>query len=196
MRGIDLVKLDFAVMTPPGPAAPQPARRSRVEGWFLSHSRELGEFLPRYIHAQHDIDDCMQETFLRVWRQEQQGTLADEARGYLFTTALNIARDRHRRSRVRCVGAHDALSDEMIDENGSDVEAAIHWRQGLQQLEVALEGLRPSTRTIFLLHHIECLTYPEIARRQSVTTRTVEREMARALSHCAERLQPFLEGAP
>jgi RNA polymerase sigma factor (sigma-70 family) len=189
------VKLDLAVMTPPGPAATPPVR-SRVEGWFLKHSRELGQFLRRYVHTQHDIEDCMQETFLRVWRQEQQGTLADEARGYLFTTALNIARDRHRRNQVRCAGAHDALSDEMIDENGLSAEAAAHWRQGLRQLETALEGLRPSTRAVFLLYHVECLTYPEIARRQGVTTRTIEREMARALNHCAGRLQPFLEGAP
>jgi RNA polymerase sigma-70 factor (ECF subfamily) len=63
----------------------------------------------------------------------------------------------------------------------------------MRQLEVALAGLRESTRAVFLLHHVERLTYPEIARRQGVTTRTVEREMARALTHCAGQLQPFLE---
>jgi RNA polymerase sigma-70 factor (ECF subfamily) len=173
---------------------PNPVPRSRVENWFLAHSRELALFLRRYVHSQHDIDDCLQETFLRVWRQEQQGTVKDDARGYLFTTALNIARDRHRRNQVRCAGAHDVLNDELIHEDGTDAEASAHWRQGVHRLELALEGLRPSTRTVFLLHHVEQLTYPEIARRQGVTTRTVEREMARALSHCAERLQPFLEG--
>jgi len=84
----------------------------------------------------------------------------------------------------------------LIDEAGSDAEVATHWRKGMHELESALGGLRSSTRTVFLLHHVECLTYPEIARRQGVTTRTVEREMARALSHCAERLQPYLKGTP
>jgi|HubBroStandDraft_1064217.scaffolds.fasta_scaffold00762_13 RNA polymerase sigma factor (sigma-70 family) len=192
----DPVKLDLAVLTAERPTDPAQRPRSRVEGWFLSHSRELGHFLRRYISTPHEIDDCLQETFLRVWRQEQQGTLKEEARGYLFATALNIARDRHRRNQVRCAGAHDCLSDEMVDEAGQNAEAATHWRQGLRQLELALAGLRQSTRTVFLLHHVECLTYPEIARRQGITTRTVEREMARALSHCALRLQPFLEGSP
>ena len=185
------MKFELAVMTAETPDGP---RRSRVEGWFLSHSRELGQFLRRYMHIQQDIDDCVQETFLRVWRQEQQGALKDEARGYLFTTALNVARDRHRRNHVRCVGAHEVLSDEMADEAGLDAESAAHWRHGVRQLEAALAGLRPSTRAVFLLHHLERLTYPEIARRQGVTTRTVEREMARAISHCALQLQPFLEG--
>jgi len=69
------VKLDLAVITAERPDVAQPARQSRVEAWFLSHSRELGQFLRRYIHTQQDIDDCMQETFLRVWRQEQRGGL-------------------------------------------------------------------------------------------------------------------------
>ena len=189
----DPVKLDLVVIAGERSDEPRPVRRSRVEDWFLSHSRELGQFLRRYIHTQHDIDDCLQETFLRVWRQERQGTLKDEARGYLFTTALNVARDRHRRNRVRCVGAHDSLDEELADEAGTDAEATTHWRQGMRQLEVALAGLRDSTRAVFLLHHVERMTYPEIARRQGVTTRTVEREMARALTHCAGQLQPFLE---
>ena len=66
----------------------------------------------------------------------------------------------------------------------------------MRQLGDGPRGLAlTSTRIVFLLHHVERLTYPEIARRQGVTTRTVEREMARALTHCAERLQPFLEGS-
>jgi RNA polymerase sigma-70 factor (ECF subfamily) len=188
------VKVDLAIMSAERSAAPRTARQSRVEGWFQAHYRELGQFLRRYIHTQHEVDDCLQETFLRVWRQEQQGTLKDDARGYLFTTALNIARDRHRRNLARCAGAHDSLSEELIDDSGTDAEAVAHWRHGMRELEIALAGLRHSTRTVFLLHHVERLSYPEIARRQGVTTRTVEREMARALSHCAGALQPFLEG--
>lgn len=182
-------------MTAEIPEVLRPRRPSRVEGWFASYYRELGQFLRRYIRTPQDVDDCLQETFLRVWRQEQLGTLKDDARGYLFTTALNVARDRHRRNEVRCAGAHDALDDELVDDCEPDAEAIAHWRHGIRQLETALTGLRDSTRVVFLLHHVERLTYPEIARRQGVTTRTVEREMARALAHCAEHLQPFLEGA-
>ena len=76
-------------MTAEIPEVLRPRRPSRVEGWFASYYRELGQFLRRYIRTPQDVDDCLQETFLRVWRQEQQGTLKDDARGYLFTTALN-----------------------------------------------------------------------------------------------------------
>jgi RNA polymerase sigma factor (sigma-70 family) len=196
VRGIVLVQLDLAIMSVGRTDESRPAAKSRVENWFLAHAAELGHFLRRYIHTQQDVDDCVQETFLRVWRQEQQGTLKEEARGYLFTTALNVARDRYRRNQVRCANAHDVLNDELIDHKGPGAESTVHWRQGMARLETALAGLRPSTRTVFLLHHVERLTYAQIARKQGVTTRTVEREMARALSHCAVQLQQFLAEEP
>lgn len=190
------MKLGLAIMSVGSTDERRPAAKSRVENWFLAHAGELGHFLRRYIHTQQDVDDCVQETFLRVWRQEQQGTLKEEARGYLFTTALNVARDRYRRNQVRCANAHDVLNDELIDHKGPGAEATAHWRQGMARLETALAGLRPSTRTVFLLHHVERLTYAQIARKQGVTTRTVEREMARALSHCAVQMQQFLAEEP
>lgn len=166
--------------------------KSIVETWFVAHARDLGRFLRRYLQSGDEIDECIQETFLKIWRQEQRGTLRGETHGYLFTTALNVARDRHRRNAVRHSDTHEPLGDEGIEDDSPDAAMAAHWDQGLRELEAALYGLRPSTRRVFLLHHLEHLGYPEIARRLGVTTRTVEREMARALSHCADRLQPFL----
>lgn len=186
------MKIRSDVVPPNEQSAGGGQRRSVVEEWFVSHARDLGRFLRRYVRNEQDVEECVQEAFLKVWRQEQRGELHGETHGYLFKTALNVARDRHRRNQVRQADAHDALHEEIVDGATPDAEASIYWTQGLRQLEEALADLRPSTRTVFLLHHVEQLTYPEIARRLGVTTRTVEREMARALAHCAGLIQPFL----
>ena len=177
-------------------SAAQPAaaaRRTIVETWFARHAKELGRFLRRYIRDERDIEDCVQETFLQVWRQEQRGGLNGDTQGYLFNAAINVARDRHRRDSARGGSQqHDSMQEELADERAADAETSAHWNEGLRRLEQALSGLRPSTRNVFLLYHLENLTYPDIARRLGVTTRTVEREMARALAHCAGPLRPYL----
>lgn len=105
-----------------------------------------------------------------------------------------MARDRHRRRMVRQADAHEPLDSEASLGDGQvDAASRLHWQQAVQRLEQSLAELRPSTRSVFLLHHLENLSYAEIAQRLGVTTRTVEREMARALSHCGERLRSFLE---
>lgn len=193
-EGSLLVKVDLVVaLSSETDGEETPPQKSIVEAWFVKHARDVGRFLRRYVRNEHDIEECVQETFLKVWRQEQQGTLNGETQGYLYKTALNVARDRYRRNVVRYANAHEPLTDEVAEDVSPDAETSLHWSQSLRQLEVALEALRPSTRNVFLMHHVEHLTYPEIALRLGVTTRTVEREMARAVEHCAKHVQPFLE---
>lgn len=177
---------------PEKPLPRRPSRKTIVETWFDRYAQELGRFLRRHVRDEQDIEECIQETFLRVWRQEQRGALNGDTQGYLFNAAVNVARDRYRRETVRQGRAHDELIDDLRDDGAADAETVAHWSEGVRQLEESLAGLRPSTRQVFLLYHLENLTYPDIARRLAITTRTVEREMARALAHCAERVRPFL----
>lgn len=164
-----------------------------VETWFARYRGELNRFLRRHLRDEREVEDCAQETFLRVWRQEERGLLNGETQGLLFTTALNVVRDRHRRRLVRSADEHDELDEELLSGTSGDAERQLHWAQALRELERSLAELRASTRSVFLLYHLEHLSYPEIAQRLGVTTRTVEREMARALSHCASSVRPFLE---
>lgn len=186
--GLDGLGQDQAMSERRGPAAP-----SVVAAWFARYRRELGRFLRRHVHDEGEVEDCVQETFLRVWNQEARGLLNSETQGLLFTTALNVARDRHRRRSVRQADGHEPLDEDDAAGEQADTESRLHWQQALRRLEQSLAELRPSTRSVFLLHHLEHLSYAEIAQRLGVTTRTVEREMARALAHCGERLRPFLE---
>lgn len=171
----------------------RPRAPSIVEKWFTRYRAELGRFLRRHVRDDGDVEDCVQETFLRVWKQEERGVLNGDTQGLLFTTALNVARDRHRRRSVRRADEHDELADEVQVATDPGADTRAYWGQALRELESSLAELRPSTRSVFLLHHLEHLSYVEIAQRLGVTTRTVEREMARALTHCAVRVRPFLE---
>jgi RNA polymerase sigma-70 factor (ECF subfamily) len=62
----------------------------------------------------------------------------------------------------------------------------------MAHLESALAELPPLTRSVFLLFHFDKLSVPTIAARTSLSTRTIERHLARALAHCAEQIEPFL----
>ena len=157
---------------------------ARVGLLFARHRDELRRFLGCYLKNRSDIDDCVQETFYNIWRQEVRGSLRDDARGYLFTTAMNVVRDLYRRNRARGGTNQEPLSEDLdplrsIDD-GNDF---LFSREGLRLVEAELLNLRPSTRKVFLLYHVKHMSFDEIARHQGTSTRTVEREMARALTH-------------
>lgn len=165
--------------------APQSAK---LESLFARYANDLRRFLGRRLRNSADIDDCTQEAFLNVWQQGLRGGLREDVRGYLFTTALNIVRDKRRREVVRQQDFHIPLSDMSEPLRSSDEESDHYWKEGLRLVESELKNLRPSTRKVFLMHHVEHLSFPQIAARLGVSTRTVEREIVRALDHMQSAL--------
>jgi RNA polymerase sigma-70 factor (ECF subfamily) len=64
-----------------------------------------------------------------------------------------------------------------------DADRLLSSRECLRLVENELANLRPSTRKVFLLHHVMHMSFEDISRELGISTRTVEREMARALTH-------------
>lgn len=160
------------------------AHATRFGLLFSRYDRELRRFLSCYLSNKSDVDDCAQESFLNVWKQEARGTLHEDPRGYLFITARNVVRDFLRKARARRSGFHVELSEELDALRSIENETTLVHREGLRLVEAQLEALRPSTRVVFLLHYVELLPFDAIAKRLAISTRTVEREIARALDHC------------
>lgn len=59
----------------------------------------------------------------------------------------------------------------------------------LRLIEEAMLHIPKMQRKIFMSHRIEGLSYGEIAERTGLTTRAVERQMARALYKLAKQLE-------
>jgi RNA polymerase sigma factor (sigma-70 family) len=156
----------------------------RIDALYERHGDELRRFLGSYLRNRNDIDDCIQETFVNIWRQEIRGALREDTRGYLFTTAINVARDIGRRGRARKETQQEPLSEyEDTIRSTDDGDRLLSSREGLRLVENELANILPSTRKVFLLHHVMHMSFDEISRHLGISTRTVEREMARALAH-------------
>ena len=158
-------------------------RRVRLEEIILLYEDELRRFFTKHLHNAADVDDCLQETFLKMWKSVPQSELRDDIRGYVFTVALNVMRDRRRRDLVRNRDLHEEVSDSLEAVRTGEIEDQLYWNEALRLLEGELKNLRPSTRKIFLMYHLENKTYVDIANEFGISVRTVEREVARALQH-------------
>ena len=155
----------------------------RLEEIILLYENDLRRFLAKHLRNIADVDDCLQETFLKVWLRAQRSGLREDIRGYVFTTALNVARDKRRRDQVRRRDLHTELSDSTESLRSGEVEDDFYWMEALRLMERELKKLRPSTRKVFLMYHLEHKTYVKIASELGISVRTVEREIARALEH-------------
>ena len=117
-------------------------------------------------------EELAHETFVRAYRGLANFRGESRFGTWLIQIAVHLARDRireRRRQRGRVVSLDELLerdSDSPLLTEGRpqyDPLAEVSERDLLRRFEQALEELPPSYREVFLLHHIQGLSYEEIA---------------------------------
>lgn len=151
----------------------------------------LRRFFERRILEHGDVDDLVQEVFLRLVRR---GGVQDVARlePYLFETAANVLRDRLRHRRSRHASEHQEFDGEQAGPTEVTPERQLIGRETVARLATALEKLPQRPRTVFLLRRIEGLRQAEIAARLGVSLSTVEKDLALAVAHVTHQLKDCL----
>ncbi|MFC7336875.1 RNA polymerase sigma factor [Haloferula chungangensis] len=90
------------------------------------------------------------------------------------------------RSEARHHRKKEALMLEPTDHSSPESDAS--WQEALPHLDAAINTLPETDRRVVLLHYVDGLTFPEIARRLNKSAAAVQKQSRRAL----ERLQSLL----
>lgn len=177
-------------MTPP-PEQVAPADRSQ---WFAEQVHTHESSLRSYLHGSfpcvRDIDDVVQESYLRVWKA-RAGQPIQSARAFLFKVARHVAVDLLRRrgnSPLDAVGDLHALR--VLDDRPSAVEA-LSAREKLDLLADAVMALPARCRETVLLRKIQGIPQKEVAARLGVSERTVENHCRIGVKRCEEYLRGY-----
>lgn len=130
-----------------------------------------------------DIDDLIQEGFLRLCRyqHEQQAPVRDPV-AFLVSVVEKVQIDHSRRA----VLTRRIFSDqpfEQIDcaDNANLPEQHAEVHELIERIERSLAAANPRTREAFVLHRFDGMSYAEIAERLGISTRAVTNHIAKAL---------------
>lgn len=158
--------------------------RDLIETLYLAHKDELLNFLRKLLRNPDEAVEVLQETYFRLLKRDSIDGLSANAKAYLFSTAKNLVVDRARRRLVRARAEH-AVTEcyTPYSTHPTEPETSAHWGQVARLYEEALRELAPLTRQIFLLHKHRRKTYAEVALELSVSSKTVERHVAKAMRH-------------
>jgi RNA polymerase sigma factor (sigma-70 family) len=164
-----------------------------IRSLFDQHASDLQRFLTSRVTCEATAADLTQETFLRLAQVPNLNTI-DNLRTYLFRIATNLAIDHHRaRARTRLSSPEDEVALIEFPDAAATPETAALAKEELAVALQALEELSPLCRRIFILNRFEGLPHREIAVRLGIHLSTVEKNIARALNHCRQRLNESSE---
>ncbi len=160
--------------------------------WFTDevhlHDAQLKAYLRGSFPSVRDVDDVVQESYLRVWRARAEGPIRS-ARAFLFTVARRLAIDGVRRHIASPIEAVEDLGRLAVADEAADVAREAEQRERVGILGEAIGQLPERCREVFLLHKIHCLSRRETAERLGLAEKTVEVQTARAMDRCGEFLR-------
>ena len=131
-------------------------------------------------------EDLLQEAFLRLWNSRARLNENQSLKNYLYTIADNLVLNEIRHDKV--VARHKAETKAPIFTNTVNPEFILEEKEWKDQLEGAIASLPEKPRIVFLMSRLEDLSYQEIADRLSISIKTVETHMVKALKHLRENI--------
>jgi RNA polymerase sigma factor (sigma-70 family) len=152
--------------------------------WFLREVLPLEAMLVRFLRQnwrdQSDIEDLLQDVYVRVYEAAQR-QIPERVRPFVFTVARNLLITR---MRDRSVVPIDAVSDLdalniAMDMPGPD--RAAMGRDELRRLSEAVDHLPPHCREVIVLRRIENFSRSEIAVRLGIAETTVSSYLTEAI---------------
>lgn len=162
--------------------------RGRLARMFVEQAPLLRGFFVRR-GARQDAEDLVQETYLRLLRaHEGQGEGIANPEAYLFTVALNLAREQavRRRSPLLPIEDLEHFSSQLAAEQTVEDTAALAQRR--QRLQALLQTLPERTRAVLVMQYRDGLSYKQIAERLGVSSHMVKKHVVRGLAVCRQSI--------
>lgn len=146
-------------------------------------ARAVGRIVKR-----HDIEDILQDAFIRSFEAEGRYRIRNP-RAFLLRTATNLALNHASRAGYRTsTDMEDSGLAEVYSTSGESVENQVDADERFQEFCRAVGGLPEQCRRAFILKKVYGLSQKEIARELGISESTVEKHIARGLLLCRDAL--------
>ena len=163
-------------------------RRAEFDEIYQRHTREVWALAyARWLNADVALD-IMQEAFLRLWKQWQEGGAILNPRAWLLRVARNLAED-YAKSAFRRNGTHPPAT--MNGVKGRDVLLPLDKMERDEtfgELRKELNQLAPADREILTLRYALDYNANQIAEILDIHSTAVHMRLSRARQRLADRL--------
>ena len=140
-----------------------------------------------------EAEDVAQETFLAAYEKRNSYGRGQPFRPWLYRIAVNRCLDRLRAESRRPAPLHwDSLPEPMAATEADPLDALLA-DEGERHLATAVAALPPKLRAVFLLRHLDALSYDEIGEVTRVPVSTVKTHLFRARVLLRTALAEYLD---
>lgn len=159
---------------------------------FLLYYEELCRFALVFLHDEDESEEAVQRLFVRLWENRRSLSVPDNIRAYLFKSAYNecLKSIRTQSIRKKHLQNYSSYIKSPSEEDTPELD------QIMPYLNMAISTLPDKCRQIFILHKVEGMKQKEVASILNISVKTVENQVAIAVSKLRSELKPVMHLLP
>ena len=161
-------------------------QESSLEQLYDFFYPRLYEFSKSFLKQEQDIDDILQEVFIRIWLNRKK--IKDPATfdSYIFTITRNLLLNKLR-SRLNNQKLKEEIRKLSIAKEFENLDL-VQYQELKSRVEELINQLPERQKEVFVLSRTEGMSHKEIAAKMEITTKTVEYHISLAIKFLKEKL--------
>lgn len=149
------------------------------EGMFKKYYSDLCYFALKYMQSHEEAEEVVQDVFYHLWEKRSKIKISISAKSYLLSSVRNKCLQIINHQKVkRKYNKYKKAEINSYSENPSD---ELIYNESIEIFHEALNSLSEKCRTIFKMSRYEGMKYKEIALELSISIKTVEANISKAL---------------
>lgn len=157
---------------------------------FKSQYALLCRYAKSLINDLDEAEEVVQNMFYIIWSKRETLEITGSLKAYLYRAVHNDCLNKLKHQAVRKVHAEDYKHSN--SQAHEDSVKQLQAKELRQKIEQAIDTLPEQCGKVFRLSRYEELKYQEIAEQLSISVKTVENHMSKALKHLREQLKDYL----
>jgi len=160
------------------------------EKLFRAYYAPLCRYAYSYINEMPAAEEIVQDLFYFLWKDRSQIQIRLSVKSYLYQAVRNRAFHYLKHQQVK-ESYREKMGDSLLDIDTMTPADELEYKELETQLHVSLQHMPERQRRIFCMNRFDGKKYNEIAQELSVSVKTVEAEMTKALAILRKELKPF-----
>ncbi len=157
------------------------------EDLFFTYYSRLCGFAVKIVKSSELAKDCVQEVFLKIWRNREEWEIHTSLQVYLYRAVRNQALNKVEKRKNKRDYTQKYFEEGFYKEEGIK-ELSVEETKTIREIWRIVKEMPERRKMVFELHRKHGLSYKEIAKVMSITRKTVENHMGMALQDIREQL--------
>jgi RNA polymerase sigma-70 factor (ECF subfamily) len=163
----------------------------KFEILFKEYYEQLCQFGTKYLKSIELAEEIVQDTFYNIWKNKENLNIKTSLKSYLYTAVRNNCLQELRTKSLN-IKYENYYKSHYVNDSISPVDE-LNAKELREIIDKALSSLPEKSRLIFKMSRDEGLKYHEIAEKLSISIKTVEANMGKALKQFRVYLKEYAE---